>query len=472
MMQQEMESSSSSSHNNARSDSPSPTSLSHYLFMLAKLILLLFLWIISLIVADRFGLLQQANGKSAGKSLLKNTTTIIGSNQTQSGRIEDRYDFSRPASINYTAIVRELGLARVFSQRFMEEPGSSLPPWCTYDNKHLSSKFSNRNNWPFHTGILYIKMPKAASSTTSGIVLRISNNVAARFSAEQRCTSYESHITREGRVGKLFAQRDRNRSFLFSSLRDPAKQAVSKIFFSRISRENFTANDANMMGFLQDTRHQEGVISRGQGGYQVGYLTEARIQWNSAWHKVTPNQVIHRLAVHRYVRTILEDYDFMISVERFEESLVVMQLLLGLEATDILYASSKKAGSSYIYSPNKGCFFLHKPFVSERVAAYLASDEWYAKQYGDYVLKEAVQQSLDLTIDALGKDRFEQALETFLRLKEQANEECADKAVFPCSKDGVPQPKLAEKSCYFRDWGCGYKCLDNLTAVSDNNRIL
>jgi hypothetical protein len=433
----------------ARDDSPtSPTSLSHSLLLFAQLMLLLFVW-------------------------------IVVANRSRFWRTEDRYDYdyTRPASINYNAIVRDLGLPKVFSQRFVAEPGLSLPPWCSYDTRHKTSVGSNKNAWPYRSGILYNKMPKAASSTTSGIVLRISNNVAARFSAEQRCTSYEHHIQTEGRVGRLFGDRDQNRSFLFSSVRDPAKQAVSHIFFGQISKKKFPANDTNMMLFLHDTNHQSGVISGGQGGFQVEYLTEARISRNSAWHHETPNQVIDPHSVHQYVRQILEDYDFLISVERFDESLVVMQLLLGLEAADILYVSSKRAGSSYTYNLyGRYCFFLHKPFVSERVAKYLASDEWYAKQYVDYVLKEAVRQSLDLTIDALGKDRFDQALETFLRLKEQASDECADKAAFPCSKEGVAQLELAKNSCYTRDWGCGYKCLDNLTAAAvndnDNNRIL
>ena len=79
---------------------------------------------------------------------------------------------------------------------------------------------------------------------------------------------------------------------------------------------------------------------------------------------------------------------------------------------------------------------------------HLSSDEWYAKQYGDYLLHETVNQSLDLTIESLGREKFKEAMQKFQTLKKQANNECADYAHFPCSATGKPQPRLAEASCY------------------------
>lgn len=43
----------------------------------------------------------------------------------------------------------------------------------------------------------------------------------------------------------------------------------------------------------------------------------------------------------QYVRDTLGKYDFVGVVERFDESLVALQLLMGLETSDILYFSSR-----------------------------------------------------------------------------------------------------------------------------------
>ena len=84
--------------------------------------------------------------------------------------------------------------------------------------------------------------------------------------------------------------------------------------------------------------------------------------------------------------------------------------------------------------------------------------------YGDYVLYEAVNKSLDLTIDSLGRELFEDALDAFIKLKCRAEEKCAADAVFPCSSTGEIQLAESSESCYKRDWGCGYPCLDTLQA--------
>jgi hypothetical protein len=43
----------------------------------------------------------------------------------------------------------------------------------------------------------------------------------------------------------------------------------------------------------------------------------------------------------------------------------------------------------------------------------LTSDAWYALNYGDYALYAAANHSLDLTIERLGKQRFEKALQMY-----------------------------------------------------------
>ena len=77
------------------------------------------------------------------------------------------------------------------------------------------------------------------------------------------------------------------------------------------------------------------------------------------------------------------------------------------------------------------------------------------------MLYNAVNRSLDATIESIGQETFHKALTTFRRLQAIANKHCPYKS--PCIGEGVYRPREEEGSkCYAEDWGCGYECLDNL----------
>jgi hypothetical protein len=80
----------------------------------------------------------------------------------------------------------------------------------------------------------------------------------------------------------------------------------------------------------------------------------------------------------------------------------------------------------------------------------------------DILLYHAVNASLDMTIDQLGRERVDQMVETLRELQQVATEQCLAEADFPCNKYGVFQPDRAEESCYIQDAGCGYKCVDRV----------
>ena len=375
-------------------------------------------------------------------------------------------DFSKPSSINFTSLVQRLGFAKVFDQRFMNGNNDKLPSWCVLEAKE-------KKDVP--KGIMYTKLPKSASSTTSGIVLRIANNIPARYNKNKTssmtstpCMSSHKHLG-EGKVKQKFGGRDVNRSFLIGSSRYPARRAISHIFF-RWSRlrglsKDWEPTDDNMMEELQSTDHRFGAISPGQGGFQLAYLTMESLSRYHSWNPELPTAGQHPHYIHEAVQNVMNDYDFLILAERYDESIVAMQLLLGLETTDILYLSSKVSGNSYHFNNNK-CWFSKKGFVSDKIRKYFQSDEWVAKSYGDYLLIEAISQSLDMTINAFNTEHnnmFQEAFDKFITMKAEANKQCAAAAYFPCSSEGKPQPELAKTSCYAKDWGCGYPCIDNLT---------
>ena len=358
------------------------------------------------------------------------------------------------ASTDFSSIVKSEGLFRAFN--------------FSYEHQNWCSTFYNKTN---PSGLLYVKNPKASSCTTAGITLRIANrNPRAEESNESRsCIAKVDHVPNY-HVGKLYGNRDKSRSFLFTTVRDPATRAISRVFFSSVSQYGNKPTDENILRWMTNSDSQKGIISPGMGGFQLAYLSMSPIQKYSAWSQEKSdssvrtddqlnNIVLNSDVVHANVKRIIDQYDFVILVERFDESLVAMQLLLDLSLTDMLYLSSKHAGDYWMNNKGK-CVHLHPSHVSPAVAEYLNSQIWFAQNYGDYLLHEAANQSLDLTIERLGFDRFNQAFKQFLEVKDNANDECGVKAVFPCSSSGKPQADLASSHCYQKDWGCGYPCLD------------
>ena len=305
----------------------------------------------------------------------------------------------------------------------------------------------------------------------SGIALRIAQhyaerhfpNITADGAMPAPCNTRVDHVPGY-QAGTRFSRHDKEgRSFLFSILRDPARRALSRVFFSRVSQAGQPATEQNIFKWLRmSTNSQYGTVSPGMGGFQLAYLAFRSIEEWSAWSKDDPYQVRDVELVHDIVREIIMDYDFLMLVERFDECLVVMQLLLGLEVGDILYLSAKQAGDYYYHPRRNECIQLAKTKSFPSIDRYLQSAEWDAMNYGDYVLYEAMNQSLDLTIETLGRERFNEALDAFVTLRSRAEERCAAEAVFPCSSIGEVQIDRSSVSCYEKDEGCGFACLDAL----------
>lgn len=308
--------------------------------------------------------------------------------------------------------------------------------WCTQETYGKSCK-NETHQLCNPKGLLFVKTPKTGSTTASRIMKRIVHNVAQRDNVTT-CQHREDHVTG---AGLWYGSRVRNQSFLVASLRDPAQRAMSRFFWSYVTRKSNNTNeiqtdDAFIKDYLNETTNvASGCTSKGQGGYQLNYITLQSIPKWSAWDPLHPTRIIDNTRTEGYVAQLMDDYDFLILNERMEESLVVMKLMLGLETGDIL-SLSYNVGGSYRYQNGK-CVQLIKPHTSSGMQEYFESDEWYAKNYGDYLLYAAANQSLDMTINQLGKETFEAALQDFHRLQAKVNEVCKERVPFPCASDGT-----------------------------------
>mmetsp|Transcript_26765 Transcript_26765/g.31137 ORF Transcript_26765/g.31137 Transcript_26765/m.31137 type:complete len:303 (+) Transcript_26765:379-1287(+) len=265
-------------------------------------------------------------------------------------------------------------------------------------------------------GIIYSKMPKAASSTIAGIVTRI--RLAYEKQSGKTCSSHTTHLP-IFEVAKRYPTRDRGNTFFFSSVRDPASRAISRIYYDRHFALRSPERFVEVLKTY--TNSEYGVVSRGRGGFQVPYLALTTPKKDSFWNETHPNQVMDPASIHEVVGNIIQDYDFVVLTKRLDESLVILQLLLGMETKDILYNSSKEGGMFHM-KHKKGkprCFktIKHPEKLWDEVEDHLKSAQWYSQSYGDYVLVEAVNQSIDLTIEAIGRERFELALDKYKEMK-------------------------------------------------------
>jgi hypothetical protein len=71
-----------------------------------------------------------------------------------------------------------------------------------------------------------------------------------------------------------------------------------------------------------------------------------------------------------------------------------------------------------------------------------------------------LKNSLDLTIDKLGRIEFEIKLNKFRAARTIIQTKCKD-VVFPCSSGGV-KINSNKTDCLWQDSGCGFNCLDQV----------
>lgn len=152
------------------------------------------------------------------------------------------------------------------------------------------------------------------------------------------------------------------------------------------------------------------------------------------------------------VNKILEDYDFIGITERLDESLVVLQMILGLKTSDILYYSAKGNGSWDDHG-----VYIQPSFVSKGMKKFFASDTWKDLSKGDYLMYLAANASLDRTIKSLGREEFDQKLALFRYAKDLIASNCTE--IHPLfSAEG----KAWNHDCLLADAGCGSRCFDQL----------
>ena len=338
--------------------------------------------------------------------------------------------------------------------------------WCLHDDKDESP-----TNETSIIGLLYAKTFKTGSSTAAALALRISHKVGERHLVNR---SSDGLI---GRPCKTFFQdefmlqngqsRRRQPSLLWTVVRNPARHVQSAFnYFHMGLRGIESVPDEQMIDHFS-----------GKKNVQVEQLMTLP---GRSFYKAKKDSISNRMFTSPRIlsthlkRQIFDSYDFVAVLERWEESIAVMQLLLDLEDEDMIILSSKSAGSwtwnlrepqmnevRHSSSQDAGCVFIPEPKRSSKVEQYLSTN--FTLENADFLLHAAANRSLDLTINAIGRDRVEYQVNKLRKLQTLVETHCLDSTEFPCSSNGTLRSE-SKLDCYWRDLGCGHTCVDTILA--------
>mmetsp|Transcript_61709 Transcript_61709/g.177659 ORF Transcript_61709/g.177659 Transcript_61709/m.177659 type:complete len:460 (+) Transcript_61709:156-1535(+) len=316
-----------------------------------------------------------------------------------------------------------------------------------YSKNRCSPKLPGESELKLGYGLVFIKVFKAASSTLRGVNRAISHHMAKRLFDGQNdnltitsCRHDDDHSSARNLNDMV-----RDESFLWSFIRNPRSRDLSQFYHFSVTR----------MG--RDPYSDDAVksIKRSKNAQTKFMLHGKRPpSWNS------PN-------ITSFLRReIMEKFDFIGVTERMTESLAVLTLLWDLDPTDVIVLGAKQAtGDAYDDGKYKSTCFKLVPApkkdsdIPPKMAQYLNSPN-HTEGNLDFLLYAAVNRTLDNTIHKLGPERVRERGDLISKLQSMAEKECQEKAVFPCSSDGVRQRARAKWSCYVNDSGCGHKCVD------------
>jgi hypothetical protein len=333
---------------------------------------------------------------------------------------------------------------------------------------------------PASQGLLFQRPHKTGSTTMVGILLRLSHNRAKGF---QWCKHRAMHGTaRFYEYGK----RDRSRSFLFSIIRDPTKRIISQFFHFDVTAYQVEPTDSNFLRMARRNSHNyylselttrqyvpNGTIiskldfAQSKGYPSVNDFEQAKVREQPGLHHLLSREYqasqIFGLFYNpdQVIKDILDDYDFIAIMERMDESLVVMQMLLGLTTKEILYTRARSSGTFSNGWKGRPCFYIMKSFLTPYMKEYFVSEEWNATIANDLRMYQAASKSLDRTIEALDHDEFHKNLDALRRGLLLANDNCKGRIRLQCDEGGNQVPQI-EQTCYIWSEGCDHKCIDEL----------
>eukprot|EP00924_Labyrinthula_sp_SR-Ha-C_P012871 snap_masked-scaffold_12-processed-gene-1.30-mRNA-1 protein AED:1.00 eAED:1.00 QI:0/-1/0/0/-1/1/1/0/396 len=313
--------------------------------------------------------------------------------------------------------------------------------------------------------LIYIKLKKTASSTMGGIT----RGIAARRSefsykgihtfykkffnsaGKYKCKVIANHTPHPKNLPEVLSPHLRNKTFLFTVVRNPKRTFISHYFHAHVSRLGEGYSDPILTDYISNNFSPH-IMSKVMGS-QYNSCKEA-FHWE---HSLNKSQL--EIAGGKCTAEIMAEYDFIGITERLVESLVVLKNILGLKLTDILFIGNSKTNGGY---DDLG-FQIKKTVLTPAVQEALDSKGTSFKYFYDEKIWEAADKKLTKTIEHLGFDTISKQVEEFNSLQQEAEAYCKGRIHFPFNKNGNRDP-YAYQDCYWNDNGCGILCLDEFIA--------
>ena len=371
---------------------------------------------------------------------------------------------------------------------------------------------------PTDEGILFQRPTKVGSTTMTNIVLRLAHNRGAaekKKSANATDASYKAwekakfcnlRTMHEASIDLHYGHRNREKSFLFSLVRDPTKRAISEYFHFRVSMIPQDPTDVNMLKYVMRPRNSnfhlrlltfdrtlplkmsaeyEHFLQAHHNQQQSRKNITRKIKIRGPISDLVKNDnVSESLNYTKIVQGILDAYDFIAVTERMDESLVAMKLLLGLSVEEIVYAKISRAAGSFSNGDPKTriCIYLVPSFLTPTMNDFFytpqQNEPWIAYTKGDALMHQAASLSLDRTIDEVfGRETFDREMAEFKNALEYTQAICAsepDLVLSSCDDGGnsVLRDPNRNTTCYIWDEGCDHKCINEKVPSPIPKRVL
>lgn len=330
--------------------------------------------------------------------------------------------------------------ARAFLPWPSDVPLPCLPPLDRKNFHRVSSPPSTTN------GFLFMKLMKTGGSTAAGIHLRIMREIARRGNQGfDFCRGRFDHAWGYEMMANATTTQAQHDTFAWTVVREPTRRAISQFYHFQVSRENVKPNDFQFQRYLNSEKR---ILRH----HYLQVLNNEKIYPSI---KITPQMAPD------IIRKIFHDeYNFIGVTERMDETAVCLMMLLHLNMSTILYLDAKTNGG-YDDGGHGQCSWIQAPpaQLSHAMQNYFHSKNWRQLVQWDELLYEAANDSLDLTIRALGVAEFETNLARFREARQLARNKCGPLEVFPCTSKGE---RNRNSDCLWKDSGCGVSCLDEV----------
>lgn len=231
-------------------------------------------------------------------------------------------------------------------------------------------------------GIYYVRIPRTSSKGVS-VTRRIAGLEGRLLDSPEvnDCRAY-AEIAPTRAVSKKFHERDKTNSFLWSMVRLPDRRALSHFGLRLRAGEVVATTEA----FINDVENS------------VPYHPNVEIRFLSM-EDVSADESEETYA--GLVNDILLEYNFIGIEERMKESLVALSMVIGTNVDSVIYQFSR-------------CISEGPPeWMTPGMFSYLESEKWMTSQAGDYILYNAVNMALDLTINRLNQAEYNARLDQF-----------------------------------------------------------